>query len=110
VLTQNQALAALLCLYEHVIGRPLARVDGVTPAACSRRVPVVLSQREVRALLDQLRDPPRLCVRLMYGSGLRLLECLSLRAASCAAWSGERLPVLAGFSAPCWIKSLSNWR
>jgi integron integrase len=77
--TQNQALAALLFLYEHVIGRPLARVDGITPAPGSRRVPVVLSQREVRALLDQLRDPPRLCVRLMYGGGLRLLECLRLR-------------------------------
>lgn len=77
--TQNQALAALLFLYEHVIGRALARVDGITPARSSRRVPVVLSQREVRALLRHLQDPVRLCVGLMYGSGLRVLECVSLR-------------------------------
>jgi integron integrase len=77
--TQNQALAALLFLYEHVVGRPLARVDGITPARSSRRVPVVLSQREVRTLLAHLEDPARLCVGLMYGSGLRVLECVSLR-------------------------------
>jgi integron integrase len=77
--TQNQALAALLFLYEHVIGRPLGRVDGISPARGSRRLPVVLSQREVRALLDYLEDPARLCVGLMYGSGLRLLECVTLR-------------------------------
>jgi integron integrase len=77
--TQNQALAALLFLYERVLKRPFARVDGIVPARGTRRVPVVLSQREVRALLDQLRDPARLCARLMYGGGLRLLECLTLR-------------------------------
>jgi integrase len=54
-------------------------VNGVVPAAAPRRVPVVLSQREVRALLDHLQDPARLCARLMYGGGLRLIECLSLR-------------------------------
>ena len=43
------------------------------------RVPVVLSQREVRRLLEQLCDPARLRARLMYGGGLRLLECLTLR-------------------------------
>jgi integron integrase len=77
--TQNQALAALLFLYERVLLRPLARVDGIAPARGARRVPVVLSQREVRRLLEQLRDPARLCARLMYGGGLRLLECLTLR-------------------------------
>jgi integron integrase len=77
--TQNQALAALLFVYEHVIRRPLGRVDGISPARSARRLPVVLSRREVRALLDCLEDPARLCVRLMYGSGLRLLECVSLR-------------------------------
>jgi integron integrase len=77
--TQNQALAALRFVYEHVIRRPLGRVDGISPARSARRLPVVLSRREVRALLDCLEDPARLCVRLMYGSGLRLLECVSLR-------------------------------
>jgi integron integrase len=77
--TQNQALAALLFLYEHVVGAPLERIDGIAAARGSRRVPVVLSQREVRALLRRLHDPVRLCVGLMYGSGLRVLECVSLR-------------------------------
>jgi integron integrase len=77
--TQNQALAALLFLYEHVVGAPLGRVDCISAARGARRLPVVLSQREVRTLLVNLEDPARLCVGLMYGSGLRLLECVTLR-------------------------------
>jgi integron integrase len=77
--TQNQALAALLFLYAHVVGRPLARVEGVVPAVRPRRLPVVLSQREVRGILRELEDPYRLCVELMYGSGLRVTECVRLR-------------------------------
>lgn len=77
--TQNQALAALTFLYDAVLGQPLERVDGIAPARRARRVPVVLSQREVRALLGRMRDPSRLCATLMYGSGLRVLECVSLR-------------------------------
>ena len=77
--TQNQALASILFLYEHVLGRPLPRVEGIEPAHRAVRVPVVLSQREIRALMLRMRDPARLAVALMYGSGLRLMECLSLR-------------------------------
>jgi len=77
--TQNQALAALLFLYAHVLGEPLPRIEGITPARRPRYVPVVLSQREVRALLGRLPDPVRLCASLMYGSGLRVAECVSLR-------------------------------
>jgi integron integrase len=77
--TQNQALAALTFLYDAVLRRPLARVDGIAPAHRARRVPVVLSQRELRALLGRLRDPAHLCATLMYGSGLRVSECVSLR-------------------------------
>ena len=77
--TQNQALAALLFLYGQVIGAPLPRIEGISPARRSRYVPVVLSQREVRALLAALPEPVRLCARLMYGSGLRVQECASLR-------------------------------
>jgi len=77
--TQNQALAALLFLYAHVLRRPLARVEGVVPAHRPRRLPVVLSQGEVRRLLRELEDPYRLCVELMYGSGLRVTECVRLR-------------------------------
>jgi integron integrase len=77
--TQNQALAALIFLYAHVVGRPLARVDGIVPASRPRRLPVVLSQREVRAILQSLEEPFRLCAALMYGSGLRVTECLRVR-------------------------------
>jgi integron integrase len=77
--TQNQALAALVFLYAQVVGRPLARIEGITPASRPRRLPVVLSQREVRTILGELRDPHRLCVSLMYGGGLRVSECLRLR-------------------------------
>lgn len=77
--TQNQALAAILFLYAQVLRRPLERVDDIAPARRPVRVPVVLSQREIRAVLMRLRDPSRLAVALMYGSGLRLMECLSLR-------------------------------
>ena len=77
--TQNQALAALTFLYQSVLGQSLERIDGIAPAHRARRVPVVLSQREVRVLLGQMRDPSRLCATLMYGSGLRILECVSLR-------------------------------
>ena len=77
--TQNQALAALTFLYERVLGRSLVGVEGIAPARRARHVPVVLSQREVRVLLARLKDPVRLCAALMYGSGLRLSECLSLR-------------------------------
>lgn len=77
--TQNQALAALTFLYDGVLGRPLARIDGIAPASASRRVPVVLSPREVRALLVRMRPDLRLCAALMYGSGLRVTECVSLR-------------------------------
>jgi integrase len=76
--TQNQALAVLF-LYAHVVGRPLARLEGIVPARRPRRLPVVPSQREVRAILSQLQDPSRLCVSLMYGSGLRVSECMGMR-------------------------------
>ena len=77
--TQNQALAALTFLYEKVLERPLARIDGIAPAQSSRHVPVVLSDGEVRAIVRHVDGPTKLCLMLMYGSGLRLLECLRLR-------------------------------
>jgi len=77
--TQNQALAALTFLYARVLRRPLARVEGVSPARRARRVPVVLSLTELRAVLRHLAPPHDLCAALMYGSGLRVSECLRLR-------------------------------
>src|SRR5215217_1805518 len=77
--TQNQAMAALSFLYARVVRRPLVPMDGIAPARRSRHLPVVLSQPEVRAIMARLEDPQRLCVALMYGSGLRVVECVSLR-------------------------------
>ncbi|HUR54484.1 MAG TPA: phage integrase N-terminal SAM-like domain-containing protein, partial [Gemmataceae bacterium] len=77
--TQNQALSALLFLYEHVLGRPLDRIGGVVRAHKPKRLPVVMSRDEVRRVLAGLDDTHRLVGQLMYGAGLRLLECLRLR-------------------------------
>lgn len=77
--TQNQALQAILFLYREVLARPVGLVSGVTRAKRGRRLPVVLSPDEVRSILSRMRGVPRLCAVLLYGSGLRLLECLSLR-------------------------------
>jgi integron integrase len=77
--SQNQALAAMTFLYDSAIRRPLPRIDGIVAAKRSRYVPVVLSQREVKLLLRAMPMPGRLCAALMYGSGLRLMECLALR-------------------------------
>jgi len=77
--TQNQALAALTFLYDRVLERQLTRIEGIAPARRSRHVPIVLSPNEIRAILANLDDRARLCAALMYGSGLRLRECLTLR-------------------------------
>ena len=77
--TQNQALASLRFLYDVVLKQPLERVEDVAPALRSQYVPVVLSQAEVRALLGHLPSPIQLCAELMYGGGLRVSECVSLR-------------------------------
>jgi integron integrase len=77
--TQNQALAALVFLFDRVVQRRLRRVDGIAPARHSARLPVVLSENEVRCLLAELAAPARLCAALMYGGGLRISECVSLR-------------------------------
>ena len=77
--TQNQALAAMTFLYTKVLRRPLARMPNLRPAATRKRQPTVLSENEIRAVLDRLREPDRLVVSLLYGSGLRILECVSLR-------------------------------
>jgi len=77
--TQNQALAALLFLYQHVLGQELPWLDGLVHAKRPQRLPVVLTRDEVRAVLGELRGTPRLMALLLYGAGLRLLECAELR-------------------------------
>jgi hypothetical protein len=76
--TQNQALSALIFLYREVLGRELRGLDALR-AKPSIRVPVVLSREEVVIVLRHLRGTPWLMMSLMYGSGLRLLECARLR-------------------------------
>lgn len=77
--TQNQARAAVVFLYESVLMRPLEKLDGIEPARRPTRVPEVLSSEEVRRILAALELPTRLVVALLYGSGMRLLEGMSLR-------------------------------
>jgi integron integrase len=77
--TQNQALAALLFLYEKVLHRPLDRLEGVVRAKRPHRLPVVLTRDEVRAILGRLSGTYRLIATLLYGCGLRQIECLRLR-------------------------------
>ena len=77
--TQNQALAACLFLYREVLGIDLPWLDNVTRAKVSQRVPCVLSVSEVLALFAQMRGRTRLLAELLYGSGMRLMECLRLR-------------------------------
>ena len=77
--TQNQALAALLFLYREVLGRELEGLDSAVRARAPRRLPVVLTRGEVKAVIHELEGPPRLVATLLYGAGLRLLECLRIR-------------------------------
>lgn len=77
--TQNQARSALLFLYRHVLGTELASLGTVVAAKVPRRLPVVLARAEVRNLLGQLEGTMGLVCRLLYGTGMRLLEGLRLR-------------------------------
>jgi integron integrase len=77
--TQNQALSAILFLYRDVLGRELGLVEGVVRAEPSVRLPVVLTREEVKRVLGQLDGTAWLVAVLLYGSGLRLAECLELR-------------------------------
>ena len=77
--TQNQALAALLFLYKQVLSKEIGMVEGVVRAKRPHRLPVVLSKQEVRQVLANLDGTPRLMATLLYGAGLRLLECCRLR-------------------------------
>lgn len=77
--TQTQALSALLFLYRKVLGVDIGSLGEIVRARTERRLPVVLSRDEVRAVLAELDGSDRLMAALMYGTGLRLMECLRLR-------------------------------
>ncbi len=77
--TQNQALCALLFLYRDVLGLELPHVEGIERARRPARVPVVLTRAEADLVLSGMSGAYRLMAGLLYGSGLRLMECVRLR-------------------------------
>lgn len=89
--TQNQALSAVLFLFEIVLGHRLPWMEVIVRAQRPIRLPVVLSRGEVTLLLGQLRGPIWLMASLLYGAGLRLLECAELRVKDVHLERGEVL-------------------
>jgi integron integrase len=77
--TQNQALAAILFLYKEVLERGLEWMDDIVRAKRTERIPEVLSPDQVRQLIEHLNGNHQLLARLLYGTGMRLMEALRLR-------------------------------
>jgi integron integrase len=77
--TQHQAVCAVLFLYRNVLGDPMAWADGIVWAKRAQRLPTILSRAEVDRVIRALDGTEQLMVRLLYGTGLRLLELLRLR-------------------------------
>ena len=77
--TQTQALCAIIFLYKHVIGGNADWIELAVRAERPKRLPVVLRRDEVRAVLVEMHGIPELCAKLLYGAGLRLMECLEMR-------------------------------
>jgi len=77
--TQNQAFNALLFFFRHVLQKDFGKIDGVVRAKRSKYIPVVLSRPEVDRIIKKLDPPHDLVVKILYGCGLRLFECLGLR-------------------------------
>lgn len=77
--TQNQAFNALLFFFRHVLNKEFGKIEGVVRAKQRPYIPVVLSREEINAILIHLSPPYGLVVKLLYGCGLRLFECLNLR-------------------------------
>ncbi|HEU4578697.1 MAG TPA: integron integrase [Polyangiaceae bacterium] len=89
--TQNQALAALIFLYAHVLDQPLGSVGEIVRAKRPARLPVVMTRAEVDCVLVELDGVWKMMASLLYGSGLRLLECASLRVKDLDFGSGQLL-------------------
>jgi integron integrase len=77
--TQNVARSAVLFLYREVLNIPVETLAGIAPARRPERLPVVFTRAEVQSLLAHLEGTPLLMASLLYGSGLRLMDCLRLR-------------------------------
>jgi len=79
VSTQNQALSAILFLYRVVLQKEITLPPDLTHASRPKRLPTVLTHAEAMSVINQMRGIPRLMTKILYGSGLRLSECLRLR-------------------------------
>ncbi len=77
--TQNQAMSALLFLFRHVLGQELGDMTLTLRAKTRKKIPVVLTKREVRMVIDELDGTTQLMVQLLYGTGMRISECTRLR-------------------------------
>lgn len=77
--TQNQALNSINFLYKEILQQPFGKMDNITWAKNTERLPVVLSPGETLSLLAHLDGVPRLMAEILYGAGLRLMECIRLR-------------------------------
>lgn len=77
--TQNQAFSALLFLFRHILDQPLDDISDAVRAQKSKRLPVVLTQTEVKSLLAEMTGVHKLMAQIIYGCGLRHIECLKLR-------------------------------
>lgn len=80
--SQNQAFNALLFFFRHVLKKEFGKIDGVVRAKRKPYIPVVLSRNEIDEIVENLNYPVDLVVKLLYGCGLRLFECLNLRTQS----------------------------
>lgn len=89
--TQNQAKSALLFLYKAVLEAELPWLDDIESARTPKRLPVVLTEDEVRAILDRIEGSSGLMLRLIYGTGMRIMECLRLRVKDIEFVRGELL-------------------
>ncbi len=77
--SQNQAFNGLLFFFRHVLHKEFGKLDGVVRAKRKPYIPVVLSRDEIDLILENLKSPYNLIVKLLYGCGLRLIECMTLR-------------------------------
>jgi len=112
--TQSQALNAVVFLYGEVLGQPLGEMTNLKRVQRRIRVPVVLTKAEVKATLAQMQGTTRLMAELIYGAGLRIHECVSLRIKDVdlasralsvrnSKGSKDRTTVLFGQSSCCWV-------
>lgn len=79
IATQKQAFNAILFLFRHILDKEIDNLDSVVRSKVKQRLPLVLSQNEIKAIFSRMTNPYRLMAEIIYGGGLRLSECLGLR-------------------------------